>query len=163
MTPTGGTGAAPLRFRDVQPAERPPFREFELSSQPLTTAVSRLSQDAGRPEWRAHENDETTPALGERSGMGMGRRGRQTMPSRRARGIDVDVAARQRRRRVSANFAGSVEGGLPRNPPGALRLGRSQVQRRDSLLRCRRFSSTRSLRLSRSVTSVESQKSRQWS
>ena len=95
--------------------------------QPPTSAVKRPSEAAGRLEWSSRASDETSHALGERSGMGMHRRGRETTPRRTARGIDVEVAALRQQRQVSADFAGSVEGDLPRDPPGVPRLGRRQV------------------------------------
>jgi hypothetical protein len=124
----GRSGAAPLNFRDVQPSGAAAYRGNWSVKQPLTSAVKRLSEAAGRLEWSSRASDETSLALGERSGMGMRRRGRQTTPRRTARGIDVEVAALRRQRQVSADFAGSVEGDLPRDPPGVPRLGRRQVQ-----------------------------------
>ena len=96
--------------------------------QPLTSAVKGPSEAVGRLEWSSHASDGASRALGERSGMEVGRRGRQTMPRWTARGIDVEVAALRRQRQVSADFAGSVEGDLPRDPPGVPRLGCRQVQ-----------------------------------
>lgn len=105
-----------------------------VRKQPLTSVVKRPSPAAGRLESSSRASDDASHALGERSGMGMGRRGRQTMPPLPERGIDVEVAAYPQRRLVFADFAGSVEVGLPRDPPGLPRLGRRQVQQSNALL-----------------------------
>lgn len=112
-------GAAPPRFRDVQLAERTPYlRELVVGDSPPTDAVSGRRIVAGRREWHGRACGRTSRELGRRSDMGTGRRGRQTLP-RLARGIDAELAALRGRRQKWIDFAGSVEGTLPRDPPAS--------------------------------------------
>ena len=126
--------------------------------QPPTSAVKRPTQSADRLEWNSHASDSASHALGERSGMGVGRRGRQTTPRRTARGIDVEVAALRQQRQVSADFAGSVEDNPPRDPPASRDWDAAKCNRADAPRLCRAFGAARSLRFCCSMTSVRRQK-----